>query len=197
MRSLRRRLASALLTSASVAAVPVWLCKPGIPDNPCERSLTTTLISPSGDALRVRHTKAKKHPKIDCFYVYPTVSDQPGPNATLDIEPAERSSALFQAARYSKECRVFAPMYRQFTFAAIFGGLITQEVLDIAYADVRDAWNDYLQKYNEGRGVVLIGHSQGTSMLTRLDPRATDRMRCLPQIGLRDPPRQPRGPGTG
>src|SRR5262245_58505250 len=102
-------LALALLASSAIAAEPVWLCKPGILDNPCVRSLTTTSISPSGNTLLVRHKKPKKHPQIDCFYVYPTVSDQLGPNANLDVEPEERSIALYQAARYSQECRVFAP----------------------------------------------------------------------------------------
>ena len=30
------------------------------------------------------------------------------------------------------------------------------------YTDVRDAWNYYLQHDNKGRGVVLVGHSQGS-----------------------------------
>jgi hypothetical protein len=38
----------------------------------------------------------------------------------------------------------------------------------LAYNDVVDAWNYYLQHDNQGRGVVLIGHSQGSGVLTRL-----------------------------
>jgi pimeloyl-ACP methyl ester carboxylesterase len=38
----------------------------------------------------------------------------------------------------------------------------------LAYGDVLSAWQDYLAHYNDGRGVVLIGHSQGTGMLTQL-----------------------------
>ena len=63
-----------------------------------------------------------RNPKIDCFYVYPTVSDQKGPNANLHIDPEERSIALYQAARYSQYCRVFAPMYRQITVPALEAG---------------------------------------------------------------------------
>ena len=40
--------------------------------------------------------------------------------------------------------------------------------LDGPYADVRDAWRAYLAHDNHGRGVVLIGHSQGSILLTRL-----------------------------
>ena len=39
---------------------------------------------------------------------------------------------------------------------------------DGPYADVRDAWRAYLAHDNHGRGVVLIGHSQGSILLTRL-----------------------------
>ncbi len=33
--------------------------------------------------------------------------------------------------------------------------------------DVKAAWNDYLARDNKGRGVVLIGHSQGSLILTQ------------------------------
>src|SRR5205814_1760216 len=38
----------------------------------------------------------------------------------------------------------------------------------LIYNDVLDAWNYYLQHDNGGRGVVLIGHSQGSTVLTQL-----------------------------
>ena len=163
---------AALFVSTAGAAEPVWLCKPGIANNPCEPSLRTTLVSPTGQLLGVRNVKAKKHPKIDCFYVYPTVSDQKTGNANLNIDPEERSVALYQAARYSQTCRVFAPMYRQLTLLGILGAAQGDPAL--AYADVLNAWNTYLQKYNDGRGVVLIGHSQGTFVLRQLIKQEID-----------------------
>ena len=107
------------------AAKPVWLCRPGKEHNPCTTSLATTLLSPSGEQLEVKKVKALKHRKVDCFYVYPTVSDQTTPNANLRIDPEERSIALYQAARYSQQCRVFAPMYRQVTLSAISRRAVT------------------------------------------------------------------------
>jgi hypothetical protein len=153
--------------AAGAKSKPVWLCKPGLQDNPCETSLKTTQFSPTGQQLGIDNLKAAKRPKVDCFYVYPTVSDQTTPNADLTIDPEERSIALYQAARFSRDCRVFAPMYRQLTLSAI-GGTPTAEQFEIAYSSVLDAWRTYLKKYNEGRGVVLIGHSQGTFMLREL-----------------------------
>ncbi len=81
---------------------------------------------------------------------------------------------------------MFAPVYRQLTLRAIAvprdsrGG----RSATVAYADVRDAWREYLRKHNKGRGVVLIGHSQGTYMLRELvkreiDPRASVRRRLI------------------
>jgi hypothetical protein len=39
---------------------------------------------------------------------------------------------------------------------------------DLGYSDVLAAWNYYLAHDNQGRGVVLVGHSQGSGVLTRL-----------------------------
>jgi hypothetical protein len=116
-----------------------------------------------------------RHPPIDCFYVYPTVSDQKGPNANLHIDPEEKSIALYQAARYSQECRVFAPMYRQITVPALeAGNRESPAELKLALADVRTAFQTYLRKYNHGRGFVLIGHSQGSLILRELIAKDVD-----------------------
>ena len=55
---------------------------------------------------------------VDCFYVYPTVSNQQSRLATKRVDPEIRSIALYQAARFSQVCRVFAPMYPQLTLSA-------------------------------------------------------------------------------
>jgi hypothetical protein len=62
---------------------------------------------------------------------------------------------------------VFAPMYRQLTISAITAPTTAAES-DLAYDGVLQAWNTYLHKYNDGRGVVLIGHSQGSFVLRQL-----------------------------
>jgi hypothetical protein len=116
----------------------------------------------------MRNVQAARHPKIDCFYVYPTVSDQPTGNANFNIDPELRSVALYQAARYSQACRVFAPVYRQVTVRALLGLATTPADFELAYSDVLSAWRNYLRNHNHGRGVVLIGHSQGSVHLIRL-----------------------------
>ena len=179
---------AAATTSAAPAPATVWLCRPGQAGDPCTPDLTTTRVTFTGSTLGVNRTRAATHPKIDCFYVYPTVSDQPTPNADLTVDPEERSIARFQAAMFSRDCRVFAPMYRQLTLRAIGGSATPAQEL-LAYVDVLHAWQSYLHRYNDGRGVVLIGHSQGSFLLrkliaTQIDPSSAERRLLVSAILL-------------
>ena len=146
----------------------VWLCEGGSPPGPCRDSLTTTVQEPDG-STRVEEPRlpAVEEPPIDCFYVYPTVSEQFSRNAAKEKEQAVVAIARLQAARFSQVCRVHAPVYRQQTLLAVGAGG-SSEGQALAYGDVVEAWNDYLANHNGGRGVVLIGHSQGTYMLRQL-----------------------------
>ncbi|MGI8864109.1 MAG: DUF3089 domain-containing protein [Solirubrobacteraceae bacterium] len=169
-------IAIAIAANASLAgAKTVWLCKPGSRPDPCTPGLATTVFSPAGRKLRVIHPQAVKHPAIDCFYVYPTVSDQKTTLANFKVDPVERSIALYQVARYSQYCRVFAPMYRQVTIAALASGnRESPSELRVPAGDVHRAFEDYLAHYNHGHGFVLIGHSQGSFVLRRVIARDVD-----------------------
>jgi hypothetical protein len=179
-----------VLLPASADAKVVWLCKPGQKANPCEPSLTTTNFSPKRERLGVERIRHAKRRRADCFYVYPTVSDQKQPQATQVVDDVLRSIALYQAARYSRDCRVFAPVYRQVTIQGLLQpGTVTAEMREQGYDDVLEAWRAYLKRFNHGRGVVLIGHSQGTFVLRRLireeiDPKASARKRLVSAVLL-------------
>jgi len=86
-------------------------------------------------------------------------------------DEAERNVIRQQFARFGSSCRRFAPMYRQVTLAGLRtmlaggGGALSRGP---QYDDVRDAWRYYLEHDNQGRGVVLVGHSQGSFILTEL-----------------------------
>jgi hypothetical protein len=58
-------------------------------------------------------------PAVDCFYVYPTVSNDGGMFSDLSPGPEERRTVLVQAARFRSVCRVFAPNYRQVTMMGL------------------------------------------------------------------------------
>jgi hypothetical protein len=165
------------LMAGTAAAKPprtVWLCKPGRVGDPCTSSLTTTIVQTNGETSTEAAKPNKKAP-IDCFYVYPTVSEQPGENANLEIEPQETQIAIDQASRFSQDCKVYAPMYRQITLAALNSGNPISPIADItAYTGVAEAFREYLTKFNKGRGFVLIGHSQGSLMLEQLIKEVID-----------------------
>ena len=157
-----------MASGASASAATVWLCRPGLAHNPCLSSMTTTVIDAHGRRT-VQHSRPATHPAIDCFYVYPTVSLQSTTNANLVIDPQETAVAIDQASRFSSVCRVYAPMYPQLTVPAIFKpGGITAVGAATAYGGVLSAFRDYLAHDNHGRGIVFIGHSQGSSMLIPL-----------------------------
>ncbi len=164
----------ALLPAADAAADTTWLCRPGQAPNPCKETNATTHIS-SGGVATVDNPPFAKRPKVDCFFVYPTVSGQSGANADLSIDPEQIAIARYQAARFSEVCRVYAPVYRQLTVGSIFAPPDDPPAAArLAYGDVRTAWKEYLREYNRGRGVVLIGHSQGTGMLQVLARKQID-----------------------
>ena len=180
----------------------VWLCRPGLARNPCTSDLTTTVVTRSGASHIVRSAPAA-NPRIDCFYVYPTVSMQKTANANLHVDAAEREVAVAQASRFSQVCRVFAPMYRQITLGSILvpGGINATDGL-IAYTSTLAGFRDYLAHYNDGRGIVFIGHSQGASILIALLKREVDakpavRRRLVSALLLGGNVTVPKGRGVG
>jgi hypothetical protein len=168
-------------SSAAPASAPrdrwgtLWLCRPGLVDDPCTSSLTTTVVARDGTTRVVRASPASK-PAIDCFYVYPTISGQDTINANLAIDFRLLELAVAQASRFSQVCHVYAPVYRQITLNALeHPARITRAHALIAYDGVLAAFRDYLTHYNHGRGIVFIGHSQGAAILIELLKQEVDR----------------------
>jgi hypothetical protein len=161
-----------LLTAAGRAADPAppvdyaaassWLCRPGVADA-CAIEISATTLRADGTTARKNFT-ADAHAPIDCFYVYPTISRELKRNSDLAVDREVRNVVKQQFVRFGTVCRLFAPLYRQVTDA----GLLMGGDRELAYGDVLAAWNYYLAHDNGGRGVVLIGHSQGATVLTRL-----------------------------
>jgi pimeloyl-ACP methyl ester carboxylesterase len=147
-----------------------WACRPDRP-GACDVDLSTTVLGRDG---RSTIERARLNPKapVDCFYVYPTVSTDTTTNSDLVPDAAERNVVRLQLARFGTQCRLFAPMYRQLTLAAMgranAAGNESPDFLGLGYEDVRAAWRYYLAHDNGNRGIVLIGHSQGSSILTEL-----------------------------
>jgi hypothetical protein len=159
---------------ADYAAPALWLCRPDLADDRCKVDLDATVVPASGQLSVERFVPARK-PDIDCFYVYPTVSNDPGWISDFQANKDEWDAVRLQFARFGAVCRPFAPLYRQGTLRRLrypAGGpkpIGEQPPPTLGgYADVLDAWRWYMANENKGRGVVLVGHSQGAVMLTRL-----------------------------
>ena len=172
---------SAAPAKIDYAKAETWLCWPGKAGDACAVDLTTTVIRANGSSS-VEPFKADPKAPIDCFYVYPTVSNDPGVVSDMDAGPEENNVVRAQLARFGSKCRIFAPLYRQFTLTALranqtgkpMPGSADPAVRAVGYNDVVDAWNYYLANQNKGRGVVLIGHSQGSGVLTRVIAQEID-----------------------
>jgi hypothetical protein len=150
------------------------------------------------------HERAQA-PDIDCFYVYPTVLLSGAPQM-VDFSQAGVSivndALLAQGARFSRICRMFAPLYRQ---VGLSGGMpVAGADRALGLQDVRDAFAYYLEHWNEGRKFALIGHSQGTAVLTGMmqmdvDPaeRADVRARMLSALLIGGGANAPAGQKVG
>src|SRR5579863_8928544 len=139
-----------------------WLCRPGRYDA-CAADTTAAVVAADGT---VTHEDSRPDPDapIDCFYVYPTVSLEAAPNADMTPGAEQWEITRQQVARFAAKCRIYAPLYRQVTIATLQAeetGTIAGADPILGPSDVVDAWNSYLQHDNRGRGIVVIGHSQG------------------------------------
>lgn len=163
----------------------VWLCRPGTANDPCTAPRTATVVV-GGKVVGVQTAETSaRAARFDCFYIYPTVSAETTDNADLRVQKEERGIATDEASRFSVACNLWAPIYRQITSATQNQGRYdTAAYGDVAYASVLAAWREYRSKYNHGRPVVFIGHSQGTQMISRLlrqeiEPNPTLRKQVL------------------
>ena len=149
-----------------------WLCLPGRADI-CSTPLPTTALNANGYGS-IGRSEVAKNPPLDCFYVYPTVSNDGAMNSDLIVGREEKLTVETQFARFASVCRPFAPVYRQMTLAAVAAysaGASIDNAAALAYGDVLAAWRNYMRTRNGGRPFVLIGHSQGSLMLQQLIAR--------------------------
>ncbi len=113
---------------------------------------------------------------VDVFFIHPTTfTDQEQLLWNADINAAELNaktdytSILFQASAFN-EARVFAPRYRQANLKAYFSAdtISSQQAFEMAYQDIKTAFEYYLTHFNQGHPIVIAAHSQGSSHGIRL-----------------------------
>lgn len=136
--------------------------------------------------------ESEKTEKVDTFFLVPTVASGDFLNMPTDNAEMNEKFTLQvgnQKGIYDDESRFFAPIYSQATLQCYFDDANRERCLDIAYADVRDAFQYYLERYNNGNGIILAGSSQGADMLMRLldeffgDKKLAEKLVCCYAIG--------------
>ncbi len=164
----------ARIAHADYSNPAVWMCRPDLETNICKANLDATVIPGNGKTSLERYAAAED-PKVDCFFLYPTVSLDPGYQSDFAPDLMEYDDIKLQFARFGSVCRQFAPVYRQTTVTALrssAGGPqpVGEPLPDGIgrYSDVLDAWRHYISSENDGRGYILVGHSQGSALLARL-----------------------------
>lgn len=107
--------------------------------------------------------------KADVFFLhYTTYLVGTALNADIDDQElnnrTDASTIYYQASVFNGSCRVFAPRYRQALLKTFFDpdAEDSQEAFQLAYSDIRTAFQYYLDHYNHGRPIIIAGHSQGT-----------------------------------
>jgi hypothetical protein len=160
-----------------------WGCT-GASGDVCDMDFSMARLETDG-TIGVTPYHVEEDPKVDCFFIYPTVDFNvlAGDNHD-DIARVymPRRTIETQAGMFSSVCRVIAPYYRQGNFGA-YATNIEQSMFLFknAFVDVAAAFEYYLRHWNQGRPVVIIGHSQGAQMASYLlhfyfdgDVRVTD-----------------------
>lgn len=113
-------------------------------------------------------------PQADVFFVGPTTYDGGHHwNAPIDDGETDRIFREVMAPNYAgpfvRVGRIFAPRYRQ---ASLYSLLTlredAREARAFAYGDVETAFRYYLDHFNQGRPIVLVGVEQGGTLVSRV-----------------------------
>jgi len=113
---------------------------------------------------------------IDVFYVYPTLLiDSKDQRWNISVQDSSHRKEVldyaikFQASAWAESGRMYAPYYQQAhirSYDSLENG--GRDALLFAYADIKAAFEYYLKNYNHGRGIILAGHSQGSTHINLL-----------------------------
>lgn len=131
---------------------------------------------PSDSIPKPLQKEYKYDSSVDVFFLYPTsltsksdTSWNAGINDATINAKTDYSSILYQASTFN-EYRLFAPRYRQAHYRSYFSADTVSAVaaFELAYRDIKTAFQYYLDHYNNGRPIIIASHSQGTTHAIRL-----------------------------
>jgi hypothetical protein len=155
-------------TSPNYSDVAYWAAHPAIHD-------------PSDSVPAPLLASYKKDTAVDVFFIHPTTylgTEKPfGLNADISdallAAKTDYSPLLYQASLFNVAGRLFAPRYRQTHISAYYPATGADTTLaiaafELAYQDVKSAFEYYLANENKGRAIIIASHSQGTTHGIRL-----------------------------
>jgi len=122
----------------------------------------------TNDAAWVLKEPIKK--QVDLFFIHPTsyFDTSDGLNASLDNNAVNRATdtvVTHQTGVFAQSCNRFAPRYRQSSIAVLEKDeTIRDNHLKLGYGDIKKAFDYYMAHYNQGRPVIIAGHSQGSNL---------------------------------
>jgi hypothetical protein len=109
----------------------------------------------------------------DVFYVHPTsyVGDRwnaPTTDASLNAA-TDRVATGIQASVFNGCCAVYAPRYRQANGSAFYRRSVDGDrAIELAYGDVRRAFDAFNARRGGARPFIIAAHSQGSVLAERL-----------------------------
>ncbi len=115
----------------------------------------------------------KKNNDVDVFYIHPTGFYETSWNSDMDKTKSayERTEIMLgnQASAFNESCNIYAPEYRQATYFSFFDKEDNgKKALDLAYEDIENAFNYFLEFFNNGKPFIIAAHSQGALLAHRL-----------------------------
>lgn len=120
----------------------------------------------------------QKEQKADVFFLHPTtlmgLRENGNNNARIDDAllnyKTDYSPIIYQASAFNESARVYAPRYRQAHIGMYSekDSAMKYAAFNLAYEDVKKAFEYYLKNENKGRPIIIASHSQGTTHATRL-----------------------------
>lgn len=114
---------------------------------------------------------------VDVFFLHPTIywgkanKNWNGSLADEELnQKVDETSILFQASIFNAAGRVYAPRYRQAHLRSFFtkDKKSAEQAINLAYEDIRSAFQFYLEHFNQGRPIIIAAHSQGSRHAERL-----------------------------
>ncbi len=155
-----------------------WMCHPILRSTDIARQQSLTLAVLSSDLTVDTYHKLYRsdhNTGVDIFYVYPTIDlNQTSGNTSMSAIDTNAAKFVYteQVGIYAQFGRVFVPYYQQATIGVFMHPTPTEQdklqqadYMETAYLDIEAAFDNYLEKYNMGNKIILMGHSQGADLM--------------------------------